>query len=394
MSAPHPVIFQNCKLVFPDFFAEGSLRTEGGRIAAVLVNGNLRTNQAEVVDCAGDYLGPGFVDIHNHGATGTDFIDGEIDGLAAALRHHQERGSTSVLSTLITNPPSQILKTIRRHVAAERKGAIPGNFSGFHIEGPYLNPDKRGMHRIEWMHDPDPAEYQGWVEAGEGRVRLLTAAAERKGATKMYAWLRSRGVTGSIGHTTLSWECAQMAAAAGASHFVHVNNALEWPTRAKNNAGWMQTHTRGIGSFLTTDMFTGEVIADGYHVTPELIRVILATKGTDRLALVSDASPMTGMKPGRYTVATVEVEVRPGKLCLLADGSALASSVCVVHEMVCNLVGWGFRLLDAWRMASLTPARIAGLADRGALRVGAMADLVRLGTNLDLRGVWQGGRKV
>ncbi|MBI3877258.1 MAG: amidohydrolase family protein [Verrucomicrobia bacterium] len=244
------------------------------------------------------------------------------------------------------------------------------------------------------MHDPLPSEYQAWVEQGRGRVRIITAAPEREGALEMYAWLRERGVLGSIGHTTVTWERAQMAAAAGASHFVHVNNAMEWPMRAKNSAGWMQTHARGIGSCLTTDMFTGEIIGDGWHVTPELVRVLVNAKGADRIVLVSDASPLTGLPPDRYTVATVPVELREGNLCTMADGSGLASSVVSLLDIVRNLVQWGFSLLDAWRMASWTPARVAGLSDCGVLRVGGAANLVRLGGKLELHGIWQRGASV
>ena len=387
-------VFHNCQLVFPDFFATGSLRVRDGRIDSVKIDGNLSDPAAEIVDCAGDFLGPGFVDIHNHGAAGVDFIDGEIEGLAAALAWHQSQGSTSVLATLLTNPPEQISKMIRRHVAAEKAGKLPGNFAGIHLEGPYLNPEKKGMHREDWMHDPRPAEYQSWVADGEGRVRVLTAAPEREGSLEMYAWLRAHGVVGSMGHTTVTWERAQAAAAAGAAHFVHVNNAMEWPTRARNHDGWMQTHARGIGSFLTTDMFTGELIGDGWHVTPELVRVLVNAKGADRIALVSDASPLTGLPMGRYTVATVPVEVRAGNLCTMADGSGLASSVVSLLDIVRNLVKWGHPLLDAWRMASWTPARIVSLRDCGALQVGNRADLVRLDAKLDLKAVWQAGARV
>lgn len=388
------VILQNCKLIFPDFYVLGSLKIESGHISHIELSGNIQEPHAEIIDCEGDFVGPGFIDIHNHGAFGTDFIDGEVEGLISALRYHQQQGSTSVLATLLTHPADQILKAIRRHVKAEKNKELPENFAGIHIEGPFLNPEKRGMHRIDWMHDPLPSEYQAWVREGEGWVRMLTAAAERKGALEMYAWLRTQKVIGSIGHTMLEWDQARMAAAAGASHFVHVNNAMDWPIRTKNSDGWLQTHARGVGSFLTTDLFTGEIIADGYHVTPELINLIVKTKGVDRAALVSDASPLTGLKPGHYSVATMSVEVRPGKLCLLADGSALASSVCTLLDMVRNMVRWGFSLLSAWRMASWTPARIVGLQDRGLIQAGNRADLIRLNGNLELKEVWQMGRRV
>ncbi|MBM3877246.1 MAG: amidohydrolase family protein [Verrucomicrobia bacterium] len=389
-----PVVLQNCRLVFPDFIAPGSLRLNRGRIEQVRLDVAAADGDAEVVDCAGDFVGPGFVDIHNHGAAGVDFIDGDIEGIESALAWHQRQGSTSVLATLLTHPPDMIEAAIHRHLEGEKGAEIPANFAGIHIEGPYLNPVKKGMHREDWMHDPLPAEYQSWVRAGEGRVRILTAAPERDGSLEMYAWLRSKGIVGSFGHTTMTWERAQLAAAAGASHFVHVNNAMEWPTRATNAEGWMQTHARGIGSFLSTDVFTGEIIGDGWHVTPELVRVLVSAKGLDRIALVSDASPLTGLAPGNYTVATVDVELRPGRLCMIADGSGLASSVCSLLDIVRNLVRWGFPLLSAWRMASWSPARIAGWSDRGILQVNSRADLVRLDSQLALKGVWQGGKPV
>ncbi len=390
----NPLIFQNCKLVFTDFFAEGSLQVENGYFTAVSFGENLSAKGAKVIDCRGDYLGPGFVDIHNHGALGTDFIDGEAGGLAKALQYHQKQGVTSVLATLITNPPKQISKAITRLVQLEKKKVLPKNFTGIHIEGPFLNPAKKGMHRVDWMHDPKVSEYKEWIKVGKGCVRLLTAAPERKGALEMYAWLRSQGVIGSIGHTILSWEEARSALAAGATHFVHLNNAMEWPTRIRNKEGWMQTEGRGMGSCLSSDLFTGEIIADGHHVSPELVRVILKAKRVDRVALVSDASPFTGLKPGRYTVATVPIKVYPSKLCLLADGSALASSVCTLLDMVRNLVGWGYGLLEAWRMASSTPAHLIGLKGRGAIRIGNIADLILLDSSLKLKGVWQQGEKV
>lgn len=395
------LLFRNVRLVFPDFIAEGHLLAEEGRITAIWI-GEAPSgvpSGAEEVDGEGALLAPGLVDIHNHGALRRDFVAASAGGNIEAMRHHLSLGVTHMLPTVMTETPARMREAIHLLADQAQAGELPPNFGGIHIEGPYFNPEKRGAHLLEHLRDPDPVEYARWHEESGGRIKIITIAPERKGSAELCAYFHARGAVPAIGHTKATMEEIRRAGAHGARHFVHANNAVDWPGRRGRPDGWLGTEMFGVGALLTHSAFTGEIISDGYHVPVEMIRLFLQAKGTDQMCVVSDSSSATGCPEGEYSLGGQRILKRPGNLVVMAepgpDGSrAMAGSGTPLLGMVGNYVKWGFPLHTAWKMASTVPARIVGAADKGCLRVGNAADLVLLGEELEPREVRVAGRLV
>lgn len=395
------LIFRDVRLVFPDFIAEGHLLAQGGRIAAIWIGEAPRhlPADAETVDGEGLLLAPGLVDIHNHGALRRDFVAANAPGNVEAMRFHLSQAVTHMLPTVMTETPAKMREAIQLLADQDRAGELPPNFGGIHVEGPYFNPEKRGAHLLEHLRDPDPAEYARWHEDSEGRVKIVTIAPERPGSLELCAYFHARGAVPAIGHTMATMLEIRRAGAHGARHFVHANNAVDWPGRRGRPDGWLGTEMLGVGTLLTHGAFTGEIISDGYHVPVEMIRLFLQAKGTDQMCVVSDASSATGCPEGEYELGGQRILKRPGNLVVLAapgpDGSRpMAGSGTPLLAMVRNYLTWGFPLHTAWKMASAIPAQVIAAAGKGSLRVGNAADLVLLDDTLAPIQIRVAGRQV
>ncbi|HYE30178.1 MAG TPA: amidohydrolase family protein [Methylomirabilota bacterium] len=396
-----PKLFTDAKLAFPDFFASGELLVINGRIETIWIEeqASFVPPDAEIIDCGGAILAPGLVDIHNNGALGHEFVAGDPEGNNRALAWHLQQGVTSVVATIMTAPQEEMARAVRVLSDQAEQGALQPNFSGIHIEGPYFHPDKRGAHRLECLREPRESEYRELFDAARGTLRLFTFAPEISGAVGLCAFLHERGVTPTIGHTTASFAQIRRAVAAGARHMVHANNAVDWPTRRPNNTGWLGTELMPMGALLADYRLTCEIIADGYHVPWPLVQALVKAKGAENVALVSDASSACGCPPGQYSLAGMQVEVRPERL-IVATGAPvqgvppLAGSGSSLLWMVQNAAEWGCSLLTALKMATRVPARIAGLRRKGELLVGNDADLILLGGAGELRAVYSGCRRI
>lgn len=396
-------LFKNARLAFPDFLAEGSLLEQDGRIAAIWIGEPARNvpAAAQIVDCHGQILAPGLVDIHNHGAMTHDFVAANAEGNNVALRFHAEHGVTSLCATVMTETHEQMCAALELLAEQQAAGQLHPNYRGIHIEGPYFNAEKRGAHRLEWLRDPDPAEYEKFWQLSRGTIRMFTHAPERKGSAEFCAFFHQRGCVPAIGHTRATMLDIRRAAAHGARHFVHANNAIDWPLRLPCPEGWLGTELSGMGTLLSHSAFTGEIISDGYHLPVEMIRLILTAKGTDSIAIVSDSCPAAGCPPGEYMLGGMKIFLREGKLALAGSGSMgdaavppLGGSATTQLEMIRNYVKWGFGLVTPLKMAAAVPARIVGEHERGVLRVGNHADLILLDDAASLSAVFIAGRPV
>lgn len=396
-----PILFQNARLAFPDFLAEGSLLVEDGRIAAIWIGEPARNLPAgaKTVDCQSLILSPGLVDIHNHGAMTHDFVAANADGNNVALRFHAEHGVTSLVATVMTETHEQMSAALDLLAEQNAAGALHPNFRGIHIEGPYFSPEKRGAHRLEFLRDPNPAEYEKFWKLSQGLIRIFTHAPERAGSTDFCAYFSQRGCVPAIGHTRATMLDIRRAAAHGARHFVHANNAIDWPQRKARPDGWLGTELSGMGTLLAHTAYTGEIISDGYHLPVEMIRLILTAKGTDSIAIVSDSCPAAGCPPGIYDMGGTKIVLREGKLALSGSGSMdatgvppLGGSATTQLDMIKNYIDWGFGLIAPLKMATAVPARIIGEQERGLLRVGNHADLILIDDRANLAATYMGGK--
>lgn len=400
MNNARSILFRNARLAFPDFLAEGALLVEAGRIAAIWINEDPAgvPSGAENIDCQNLILAPGLIDIHNHGGRTHDFVGANAEGNKIALQFHLENGVTSLLATVMTETHEQISLALRTLAEQNAADDLPPNFRGIHIEGPYFHPDKRGAHRLECLRDPVRSEYEKfWTDSRE-LIRIFTHAPERKGSAEFCRFFHERGCVPTIGHTRATMLEVRRAAANGARHFVHANNAIDWPLRKARLDGWLGTEMMGMGALLSHSAFSGEIISDGYHLPVEMIRLILTAKGTDNVAIVSDSCPAAGCAPGEYVQGGMKIILRENNLVLSGSGSMdgtgvppLGGSATTQLAMIKNYIDWGFGIVTPLKMSTAVPARIIGEQHRGILRTGNHADLILLDDSAALHAVWVEG---
>ena len=395
--------FQNARLAFPDFIAEGELLAMDGNIAAISIEDKLSSVPAGVraIDCQGQILAPGLVDIHNHGGKTHDFVAANATGNNVALKFHAEHGVTSMLATVMTETHEQMSAALQTLAEQHAAGELHPNFLGIHIEGPYFHPDKRGAHKLECLRDPVRSEYEKFWNLSRGLIRIFTHAPERKGTADFCQFFHERGCVPTIGHTRATMQEIRRAAAYGARHFVHANNAIDWPLRKPRAEGWLGTELMGMGTLLSHSAFTGEIISDGFHLPVEMIRLILTAKGTDHIAIVSDACPAAGCDPGTYIQGGLKIILKENGLVISGtgamDGSGvppLGGSATTQLAMVRNYLRWGFGLSAPLKMSTAVPARIIGETKRGVLRAGNIADLILIDDSANLFATIIGGKTV
>jgi len=394
------LLLTNCRLAFPDFIVPGAVLVEKGKITGIWLDEKPSAiSSARELNCGGLIVAPGLVDIHNHGGLTHDFVGANAAGNNIALNFHAEHGVTAMLATVMTETHEQMSSALRLLAEQKLAGELCPNFLGIHIEGPYFHPDKRGAHKLECLRDPVRSEYERFWEISDGLIRIFTHAPERAGSIEFCQFFHERGCVPTIGHTRATLAEIRRVSAYGARHFVHANNAIDWPQRRTRPEGWLGTEMMGMGALLSHSSFTGEIISDGYHVPVEMIRVILAAKGSDAVAIVSDACPAAGCQPGEYIQGGLKIILRENALVLSGAGSMdgttpLGGSATTLLQMIRNYIKWGFGLLAPLKMATTVPARIIGERNKGSLRVGSDGDLIVIDDQAELFGTIIGGEVI
>jgi N-acetylglucosamine-6-phosphate deacetylase len=381
------LVIENGRVVLPDSVRDGwSVACQEGRIVAVGQRVR-RPPGATVVDARGGFVVPGFVDIHVHGGGGADFMDGTVDAVGTAIKAHAHHGTTTLFPTTTTGSPARIRRMLDACRAARdawepRCGARIG---GVHVYGPYFAEEKVGCHAVSGRRDPDPREYRSWFS--DDLVRIATCAAELPGAVAFCRLASRRGCLVTCGHSNAHWSEMSAVFAAGMRHVDHFWCAMSSVASLRPRCGTpMQA---GMEQFVLAEPeMSTEVIADGYHLSPELLDFAFRMKGSRRLCLVTDASRAVDMPPGRYRFGAVEDGPEYVSDCDVAriDGR-LAGSVVGMDHMVRRMIrDTSAELPDVIRMASLTPAERVGLAaDVGSLERGKWADIVLLSPRLAVR---------
>ena len=336
---------------------------------------------SRVVDFGDAILTPGLVDMHIHGGAGHDVMSADAVGLAALERLLAAHGVTSYLPTTVTAPVDQTLLALDRLAtaieqaergrAAESLRAQP---LGIHLEGPFISHVRRGVHPPAHLQLASSDLFDRFWQAASGRIRVLTIAPELEGAMQMIAEAARRGVCVSLGHTDADLDTAQAAVAAGARHATHAFNAM----RPLNH------RDPGIlGELLTDSRLSADIIADGIHLHSAIVQLFLKAKGPDLAVLITDATAATGMPEGRYRLGGMDVDVKDGRC--MAEGR-LAGSVLTMDRAVRNVMQFAnWKLEDAVRLATLNPARVAGLSGRGKLEPGGTADIIVLNSRGEVK---------
>jgi N-acetylglucosamine-6-phosphate deacetylase len=377
------MIFTNARLVFPEGIRDGlEVVVEQGKIAAIrppmprLRRTGERVRGKEVIDLNGNYLAPGFIDLHVHGALGRDTMEASAEAFRSICDFHASGGTTSLLLTTATAPLDEIVKVLE--AVRDYRSAI-NPIVGVHLEGPFISKTKAGAQRVEFIQDPSPVAVQQLLEHADV-LKRVTIAPELPGALEAIEIFHARGIGVSGGHSDAWDEDARAAFDRGMRSVTHTFNCMSSSRRRG------VYRVAGLLEFaLSEPDMSCELIADCHHVSPTLMKMLYGAKGPHRICLVTDATAGAGLPEGsQFALFGKDCTVENG-VCLLADHSALAGSAArmidlvriVVHEV-------NVPLHEAIAMATENSARAIGLETKGRLVVGADADLVVLSPQLDV----------
>jgi len=384
-------VFTARRLYTPtDEIQDPLLVVEDGRISEVSSrSGKEVPGNATVVDFGDAALAPGFFDIHIHGGAGLDVMLASQSDLPRLGKFLAIHGVTGYFPTTVAAPLDSTYAALGRLADAIEAAANSSNGDpvqarplGVHLEGPFLSHKRRGVHPPENLVAPTVETFDRLWQAARGQVRMMTIAPEIPGAMEVIAEAARRNVCVSIGHSDAEMPVAQDAVRAGARHATHTFNAMR-PLDHRDPGI--------IAEVLTNDRLSADVIADGIHVAPAVVKLFLQAKGLERAVLITDAISATGMPDGRYRLGPIEVDVKDGKCTY---GGSLAGSVLTMDRAVRNVTQFStWSLRDAVRAATLNPARAVGMAkNRGVLAPGAVADFTVLSATGEVLKTIVGGR--
>ncbi len=389
----------DCVMIFLDFHRRVS---EGGWKAMKIVNGKIfighefvegglefdqviRKIGGEVsgqgdFDVHGDYVIPGLIDIHTHGAVGEDAGDGSPEGLRRLSGFYAADGVTGWVPTLMTLSEQKLTKALEtiRDFTRPGQGA---RLLGVNLEGPFISREKCGAQNLSNIREPSWELFRRLYRASGGKVKLVTVAPERTGCLKLIREA-SKLCTVSIGHTTADYDTAMDAFRAGATHITHLYNAMP-PLHHRDP---------GVISAAFDAGATVELIADGNHAAPAILRMTAKLFG-EKLVLVSDSGRCAGMPDGEYDLGGQRITLKDGK-ARLTGTDTLACSAVSLMECVRRAVSFGVRLEDAVYAAAAAPSRVIGAEQVGSLEVGKCADIVILDSKLQVKAVFLAGQVI
>ena len=387
------MIFTNARLIFPDGIRDGlEVVVEHGKIAAVrpptsrLQRTSGRVHGKEIIDLNGNYLAPGFIDLHVHGALGRDTMEASTEAFRSICEFHASGGTTSLLLTTATAPLNEIVKVLQA-VRDFRSAISP--IAGVHVEGPFISKVKTGAQRAEFVQDPSPPAVRQLLEYADV-LKRVTLAPELPGALEAVEVFHAHGISVSGGHSDAWDEDARAAFGRGMLSVTHTFNCM---SSARRRGIY---RVAGLLEFaLSEPDISCELIADCHHVSPTLMKMLYRAKGSRGICLVSDATAGAGLPEGsQFALFGRDCIVENG-VCLLVDDSALAGSAARMIDLVRNMVREvNVPLNEAIAMATESPARAIGLETKGRLIVGADADLVVLSSQLDVARTFRCGEQI
>ncbi|MBD0382744.1 N-acetylglucosamine-6-phosphate deacetylase [Paenibacillus sedimenti] len=368
----------------------GLIRVTDGVIAyvgnAASVNSESAHADAVHIDAEGKWLLPGFIDVHVHGGYGADFMDSNPEILDTITRFHARNGTTGMLATTMTATREDIDRVLGEVHSYMSKEMPYAELLGVHLEGPFISPKWAGAQDPRLMLPPQLEWLEDWHERYPQLVRQLTLAPEREGGLEMIAWLRDRGIVAACGHTDASYADMQSAVAEGLSHAVHTFNAMK---------GLHHREPGTVGTVLTDARVSGEVIADGHHVHPAVIRLLTMVKQPHGLLLITDAMSAAGLGDGQYELGGQAVTVQSGVARLTEGGSLAGSTLTMIEAFRFMVREVGVSVEESSRYASGNPARLLRLdATHGSIAQGKRADLLLISAGLELERVWVQGREI
>ena len=360
-------IIQHVKVHLPhQILPSATVWISNGKLKRIEPTQEIETieGEDERIDGKGMWLIPGMIDVHIHGANGYDMMDGTEDSIQEVSRACAATGCTSFLATSVSSTMEDLLNMIRsvKAVIGREQGA---RIAGIHLEGPYLNPKRKGMQNEKYLRHPNLEEMKLIFQEAGSLIKMVTIAPELPGGLELISFLKEQGVVIAVAHSDATYEEAKLAFTAGASHVTHCFN------------GMRPIHHRDPGLIVAAfeePYVSLQAIVDQVHLHPAIVRLMHRLKGPEGMVLITDALQAMGLGDGNYMFGGHHVTVSEG-IARLADGT-LASSTVTMNEALRLTEANGISMEDAVRMASTTPAHILGLSRKGKIEVGYDADLV------------------
>lgn len=374
-------------VVLPDrVLADSTVLCENSRIVSV---GRRIPRSVDVIE--GTWIVPGYIDLHVHGGDGSDYMDGTADAVRAVNRAHLRHGTTTIFPTTTTGSPEQITRMVNgcQKVQGNWKPEDGSRIAGIHLYGPYFAVNKVGCHSVTGRRDPDRKEYEHLFRSGI--IRIATCAAELPGAEEFYRLARKHRCLVTCGHSDSTWTEMDRAFRAGMRHVDHFWCAMSSVSSLRSRYGTPMQASMEQFVLANPEMST-EVIADGMHLSNELLEFAYRAKGSERLCLVTDANRALGMPPGRYRFGSKDDGAwfeSDGKVGFVPN-QGLASSVVGMDTMVRVMKkGTSAPIHDVIRMATLTPAERAGIdREAGSIQPDKQADILVLNRRLEVRRIF------
>ncbi|KAF0334474.1 N-acetylglucosamine-6-phosphate deacetylase [Pediococcus acidilactici] len=340
----------------------------------------------KIVDYGDQWIAPGLVDTHVHGLLNHDVMDADAEGINAMSKGLLECGVTSWLPTTLTassDQLKQVVQTISDHVD-DFEGA---KVQGIHFEGPYYTEKHKGAQNPKYFENPSVDEFHAWQSAAQGMIRKISIAPERDGAVEFTAKISSEGVVVALGHSDATFDQAKACVEAGATMFTHTFNGM---------SGLNHREPGMAGAAMSLDGVTDELICDGHHVNPYVVKILMQTKTYQNVALVTDCMKAGLMPDGDYILGEFPVKVANGTARLTDGSNSLAGSILLLKDAVKNVVDWNVATPEqAITMASANAADSAGVGDQcGHILPGRDADFIVLDHELNLNKTYLDGVKV
>ena len=394
--ADRTIVFTNGTIIAADRLIEGSmLICRRGKIVGIKPSDASLLRGAEIINARGGYISPGFVDLHVHGGAGADFMDGTVAAVQTAMHAHAGHGTTTIFPTTTTGSSDQIMAMLTA-CQSVMQSDVDSTIAGVHLYGPFFAPDKVGCHSASGRRSPTAAEYKRYFASGV--ISIATCAAELEGAAAFYRAAAKDGCLITCGHSNASWSEMQRAFDAGMRHVDHFWCAMSSVPSLRQRFGTPMQASMAEFVLMNREMST-EVIADGFHLSDELLEFAYQMLGPKRLCLVTDCNRALELPAGDYRFGNGEDGTwfhSDGHVGWSADRSSLASSVVGMDQMVRTMhQRTSATLPEAIRMASLTPAERVGLDHLvGSLQRGKLANVLVLNRKLEVQRVFARGREL
>lgn len=363
-------LFKNAKIITNKEIFYGDLLVNNKSIEIISKNIDASTDM-ELIDLQGKYLIPAFIDVHIHGAYGSDAMDMTEDSLKTISKFLASEGTGNFLATTLTATREELAKSLNAAANLQNKDLDGANLFGVHMEGPYFDAVYKGAQNDKYMINATINELEFYLSIKDDLVKMISISPHTEENREAIKFLKSKNIISSVGHSSASYEDVAKAVSFGLSHATHTYNGMK---------GFTHREPGVVGAVFNFDEIYAEIIFDKVHVHPEAVRTLIKIKGVDKVICITDSMSATGLADGKYKLGELDVNVSNGE-ARLASNNSLAGSVLTMDKAFRNILDLGYSMVDAVKMTSTNAAKEFGL-NTGMIREGMDADILILDNDL------------